>query len=212
MLIIGAKGFAKEVIEVLHQSNYPDEIYLFDDVHAELTGKLWNKYPILKTVEEVRIFFAINAKFAIGIGNPLLRSNMYDKFTALGGHCCSVISPFAHIGLHDNNIGEGSCIMTGSVITSSVTLGQCALINLHTTIGHDSTIGDFVELSPGVRISGNCRIGDYVSIGSNASVIPRIHIGSNVVIGAGSVITQNIPDNSLVVGVPGKVVRTLDPI
>lgn len=56
------------------------------------------------------------------------------------------------------------------------------------------------------------RIGNYVEFGANVCVIGDIEIGNNVKIGAGAVVVQSIPDNSVVVGVPGRVVKKLEPL
>ena len=47
-------------------------------------------------------------------------------------------------------------------------------------------------------------------IGGNVTILPGITIGNNVVIGAGAVVTKDIPENSLVMGVPAKVVREIE--
>ena len=49
-----------------------------------------------------------------------------------------------------------------------------------------------------------------VFIGSNSIILPNIRIGSNVIIAAGSIITKDIPDNSVVAGVPARVIETFD--
>ena len=56
------------------------------------------------------------------------------------------------------------------------------------------------------------RIGNYVEFGANVCVIGDIEIGNNVKIGAGSIVVQSVPDNSIVVGVPGRVVKKLEPL
>ncbi|WP_457618002.1 acetyltransferase [Lutibacter sp.] len=208
MLIIGAKGFAKEVLEVLHQRKELSNIVFFDDVNTDIPEKLYFKYDVLSSLQSVEQYFTgYDNRFTIGIGNPILRKKMYEKFIKIGGEFTSVISPFAQIGHYGNTIEIGCNIMTGSVITNNIFIKKGTLINLNCTVGHDSTIGCFVELSPGVHISGNCSIGDYTSVGTNATILPNISIGKNVTIGAGSVITKDIPDDCLVIGVPGKIIK-----
>jgi len=210
MLILGAKGFAKEVLEVVHQLNQTANLAFYDDVNDDIEDILYNKFAVLKSIEDASNYFkTVDNKFTIGIGNPILRKKLYDKFTSIGGEFSSTISPLAHIGNFGNEIEAGCNIMTGTVITSDIKIKKGALINLNCTIGHDSIIGEFVELSPGVSISGNCKLGDYTVLGTNSTVLPKVTIGKNVIVGAGAVVTKDIPDNSLVVGIPGKIVKEL---
>jgi sugar O-acyltransferase (sialic acid O-acetyltransferase NeuD family) len=207
MLIVGAKGFAKEVLEILYQLNQLDDICFFDDVNSDISDVLYNRFKVLKSNNEVKQYFKNRNRFTIGIGHPKRRETMFFKFNNLGGEVVSVISPKASIGNFGNKFASGCNIMTGVIITNDVSLGKCCLINLNSTIGHNSKLGDFVELSPNVNVSGNCIIGDYTSIGTNAIILPNINIGINCIIGAGSVVTKNIPDNSIVIGVPGQIIK-----
>lgn len=203
MIIIGAKGFAKEVLEILNQNNQLENLVFYDDVNIDLPAKLYSQFPILKTAIEAENYFkTIDNKFTIGIGNPVLRKKLYDKFEALGGDFNSTISPKANIGSFGNHIDFGCNIMTGTVITNDVTIGKGTLINLNCTVGHDVVIGDFVELCPGVSVSGNCNIGEFSFIGTNATILPSISIGKNVIVAAGSVVTKDVPDNCMVAGIP----------
>jgi sugar O-acyltransferase (sialic acid O-acetyltransferase NeuD family) len=204
MLIIGAKGFAKEVLEVLHQCNDIEKLAFYDDVSIDLPDSLYGKFVVIKNADEAKKHLQnIDARFTIGIGNPLLRKKMYDKINALGGVFTSTISPLAHIGHFDNQIGIGCNIMNNALISNGVTIKEGVIVYYNSTIAHDCYIGSFVEISPSSTLLGGVRIGDYTQIGANATILPRITIGKNVIVGAGSVVTKDIPDNCLVVGVPG---------
>lgn len=213
MLIIGAKGFAKEVLEILFQDNNVDDVAFFDNVNKDIENTLFNKFKVLKSDAQVAEFFtSFTTNFTIGIGGPLLRFKLYQKFKSLGGNFKSTISPYAIIGNFDNRVGKGCNIMSGVIITSDIQIGTGVLINIGSTIGHDSIIGDFVEISPGVNISGNCSIGKFSNLGTNSTILPKVKIGENVTVGAGSVVTKDIPSNCIVVGIPAKIIKELPPI
>ncbi|MDJ1502655.1 acetyltransferase [Xanthocytophaga agilis] len=213
MLIIGAKGFAKEVLEIAYQINLTDNLAFFDNVSTDIPDILYDKFPVIKTFEEASNYFTKYGNgFNLGIGNPSSRAALYKRFIELGGIPTSIISPFANIGHYNNKIGECVNIMTGTVITNDVTIGRGSLINLNCTIGHDTIMGEFCELSPGVHVSGNCQIGDYCNIGTGAVILPKVKLGRNVIVGAGAVVTKDVDENTLVVGMPAKEIKKLNPI
>jgi len=213
MLIIGAKGFAKEILEIVHQLNQLDNLVFYDDVNENANGMILNRFPILKTIEDASVYFkTIDNQFTIGIGNPILRKKLYDKFNLLGGIFTSTISSESYIGSYDVNIGVGANILSGVTISNSVKIGIGAILYYNSIITHDCVVGNFVEVSPAVTILGRCKIGDYCQIGANSTILPDLSIGDNVIVGAGTIITKNIPDNCLVVGIPGKVIKELEPL
>lgn len=80
---------------------------------------------------------------------------------------------------------------------------------------HERTIiGNDCHIDQNVTIGGTSKkyeipiLGNHVYIGAGAKIIGNVKIGDNVVIGANSVVVKDIPDGSLVVGVPGKVIKT----
>lgn len=70
---------------------------------------------------------------------------------------------------------------------------------------------DPIERKTGKEIGVNVTVGDSVWIGGGAIICPGVTIGAGSVIGAGTVVTKNIPENSLAVGNPAKVIRTITP-
>lgn len=115
-------------------------------------------------------------------------------------------------------IGEGSSVWPNAVIrgdSSVIRIGRN--VNLQDNVVIDSkpggsvTIGDYVSVGHGAILHG-CEIRSSVIVGMGAIVMDSAKIRDWVIIGAGAVITQNtlIPSNSLVLGIPGKVVKQLD--
>jgi carbonic anhydrase/acetyltransferase-like protein (isoleucine patch superfamily) len=94
-------------------------------------------------------------------------------------------------------VGENSNIQDGCVLHSD--MGAPLSIGRNCTIGHKA-------------ILHGCSIGENSLVGMGATILNHAEIGRNCLIGAGTLITEGkiIPDNSLVVGAPGKVVRELD--
>ncbi|MHA7851107.1 gamma carbonic anhydrase family protein [Roseovarius sp.] len=82
---------------------------------------------------------------------------------------------------------------------------------MHTDPGCPLTIGAGCTIGHKAMLHG-CTIGDNTLVGMGATILNRAVIGRNCLIGAGALITEGkeIPDNSLVVGSPGRVIRTLD--
>jgi len=91
-------------------------------------------------------------------------------------------------------VGEGSNVQDGSV--------------LHTDPGYPLKIGKDVSIGHLVMLHG-CTIGNNSLIGIGAVILNGAKIGVNCIIGANALVTENkvIPDNSLVVGSPGKIMR-----
>ena len=110
-----------------------------------------------------------------------------------------------------------------------ISVGRRFFANFNFTVLDEArvTIGDDCFIGPNVSIYTACHstdpvernnrkewampvsIGDNVWIGGSVTILPGVNIGNNVTIGAGSVVVHDIPDNSVAVGNPCRVVRTI---
>src|SRR5690242_10813443 len=98
MLVIGAKGHAKEIAGVLAEQGQVDKIAFYDDISVDLDSYLFGKFKILRKENEARAVLAADPRFVLGIGNPMHRKQLAEKFTSWGGELTSVISVQASIG------------------------------------------------------------------------------------------------------------------
>ena len=113
-------------------------------------------------------------------------------------------------------------IRRGLTIGKDCKLGSCIIDPshcFHITIGDNVTFGPRVHVLAhdastyvflGYTRVANVSIGSNVFIGAYSIVMPGVTIGDNVVIGAGSIVTRDIPANSVAIGSPAKVVKSLD--
>lgn len=200
MLIIGAKGHAKEIIDLLNNFEQEDYVF-FDNVSKEIDDYIFEK-RVIKDFHNANEYLKTNNTFALAIGGCKNRHTLFHKFkNEFKAIPISVIAKTAQISNY-SLLGEGLNIMANAFISNSVTIGDGCLINAFAKIHHDTQIGVFTEISPNATILGNCTIGNYTTIGANATILPKITIGDNVVVAAGAVVTKDVPNNCMVAGIP----------
>lgn len=206
IFVYGSGGFAREVVWLIEEINkkkktWKIEGFLDDD--STKWGSIINDYEILGNFEHLKgedepVYVVI------AIGNPFIKEKIKNKLNNIKNvFFATLIHPNVLMSKHVN-IGIGSIICAGSIITTNVKIGEHVIINLDTTIGHDATINDYSTILPSVNISGNVMIGKKVSVGTGSAIIQNIKIGDNTVVGAGAVVVKNIPANCTAVGVPAK--------
>lgn len=124
------------------------------------------------------------------------------------------IAPGAHV-IGNVHLGSGASVWFGSVlrgdnepilIEAGTNLQEQTVI--HTDPGFPCTVGENCTIGHKAMLHG-CKIGDGTLIGMGATVLNGAVIGAGCLIGAGALITEgkHIPDGSLVMGMPGKVIR-----
>lgn len=115
-------------------------------------------------------------------------------------------------------LGENASVWFGAVLrgdNETLIVGRDSNVQdgavLHSDKGSPLTLGEGVTVGHQVMLHG-CTVGDNSLIGIQAVVLNNARIGRNSIVGAGSVVTEGkeFPDNSLIIGAPAKVVRTLD--
>ncbi len=199
--IIGTGGFAKEVFCLIRDLGNSYHVKAFVEKDEVYDNTLLLNTPIIPQSK----FQAPDGEAVIAIGDPEIRANVVhqlppDTHYATLIHPSVIMSPWVQIG-------EGSVICARTTLTCDICLGRHTQLNLHTTIGHDCVLGDFVTTAPAVNISGLCQIGDQVYIGTNASIKQNIRITSHTVIGMSAVVVKDIAESGIYVGNPSRMLK-----
>ncbi len=206
--IYGAGGLGREVAQLINQINAqsPQWEFLgyFDDNVAK--GKNIDGRNILGSINDLN---AIDQQLyiLIGIADNAVRKKIVNDIANQNIIFPSLIHPSVIMDHQEVNIGEGSLITAGNILTTDISIGKHSIINLACTIGHDVVIGDYCAVMPGVHLSGNVKINKNVLIGTGARVLQNLIIDENSKIGAGSVVTKGVQSGETVVGVPARVVK-----
>lgn len=107
-------------------------------------------------------------------------------------------------------IGDGSIIYPGSCLNHSAQLGRFVVINMNCAVGHDSKLGNYACLAPGVCLAGKTIVAEGVEMGIGSATVQGVTIGHGSVIGGLAMVTRNIAAGVVAFGNPAKEVRKVD--
>lgn len=207
LIIIGAGGHAKVVLDTalcLGRS-----VIGLADVNGERHGSKVLGVAVSGDDAWVQSHAPNTVTLAMGIGSIAdtgLRRRVFEAFVAKGYDFAVLIHPSAVIG-RDVELGAGTVVMAGAVIQPGCRVGQNAIVNTGAQIDHGGRIGAHTHIAPGTVLSGNVTVGAGVHVGTGATVIQGICIGNDCVIAAGALVIQNSPDNSMIMGIPGREIQ-----
>jgi sugar O-acyltransferase (sialic acid O-acetyltransferase NeuD family) len=209
VVIIGAGGFGRELLDVFDACNADKQRYdvlgfIVQKEYSPIEG-IVNDLPILGDFDWLKKH-SQDVHVICGVGEPKARRKLIELAVGVGAKFCSVIHPLAYKSRWVD-VGLGSVITAGCILTTQIKICDHVHVNLDCTIGHDAILKDFVTLAPGVHVSGKVHLHEGCYIGTGANIIEKIDIGEWSVVGAGSAIVKDVPANSTVVGVPGKVIK-----
>ncbi len=193
LFIIGAGGQGKVVLDIALKNGYEDIYFVDDCIQGDCMG-----FSIVSTTSELEKLDDGKSDFVIAVGNNKIRKEIADTYSV---NYVSLIHPSAQIGL-GTNIGLGTVVMAGAVISPESQIGSHCIINSNAVVEHENILGDYVHISPCVALGGNVTVGANTHIGIGSTVKNNIKICKNCIIGAGAIVVKDIEEGGIYIGTP----------
>jgi sugar O-acyltransferase (sialic acid O-acetyltransferase NeuD family) len=210
LVVVGAGGFGREVLDVVDAVNERGRRWA-------LLGVLDDK-PTAQNVERLRRRGAAylgaldewlssvdiqRVRYVIGVGSPRTRQHLAERLDHAGLRPATLVHPSATWG-QDVSIAPGSVLCAGVRLTTNINVGKHVHLNLNVTVGHDTMISNFVSVNPLASISGDCYIGERALIGVGGVVLEGRRVGNDSIVGASACVVSDVPPEITVKGVPAK--------
>jgi acetyltransferase EpsM len=214
LIIVCAGGFAADLASYIRAQRVVGEpmfVRAFVDDHR--FESTYEGAPLLGGVEDLGAFLAAHPDdmyaYVVAVGDNRTRAEVVRRVERLGATNLTpgtVQHSSALVG-HAVEIGHGTCLGPGSIVTTRVVIGNHSIVNTNSSVSHETALGSFVNVNPGASICGGVTIGEGCYIGAGATVVDGIQIGDWSVIEAGSVVIEDVPPHVTVTGSPARIIQ-----
>lgn len=208
-LILGAGGHARVLIDCLR---WDSDIAILGILDANLTliGQMLDGIPVLGNDEMINELVKDGVSHFVvglgGVGNNQPRKRLFDfavqaRLLPLAvKHPTAIISP----GVES---GDGCQFLPGCIVNTGAKLGVNVIVSSGAIVEHDCVVLDHTHISTGSRLAGGVYVESGAHIGVGATIRQGILVGENAVVGAGAVVVKDVEPNTVVAGVPARILE-----
>lgn len=204
VILWGGKGQARVMRPILEYYG-AKVVAVFDDdpgvsgTFADVpnyTG--WDAFKTWLTVDG-----GLDLGFYPSMGNPhgSIRISTHERLTAEGLRPVTCFHPSAIIE-DSAEIGEGTQVLAGAYVGVDAVVGRYCVINTRSSIDHECSIGDGVDVSPGATVCGLVTVESEAWICAGSVILPHLKVGRKAIVGAGAVVTKDVASGTTVIGIP----------
>jgi sugar O-acyltransferase (sialic acid O-acetyltransferase NeuD family) len=201
LVIIGAGGFGREVLDVLEdvvEATGAFEVLGFLDDGVVAGDRLDRLARLGVRVLGGSDRIPAGAAHVVAIADPAARRRVATRADGMGSPSATVVHPAATISRHAI-LGPGCIIAAGARISTNVTLGCHVHVNVNSAIGHDSRLDDYVTLFGNVQVGGGVVVEAGATLGSGCTILPGVTIGAGAYVGAGATVVRDVEPGATVV-------------
>ena len=210
-MVVGAGGFAREVLDTLQDVDGadPDGAFEVVAVVADPEPDPWFFEPYglgAARLGSRELLDALpGAAYVVAIGAPDVRERI-DSELRESRPSPVVVHPRATVARRAVELGPGSLLLAFCTVGPRVVIGRHVHISAHVDLGEGTRVGDHVTFSPNVCVGAGVVIEAGVFFGTSAVVGPGVCIGAGAVIGSGAVVDRDVPAGCTAVGRPLRLV------
>lgn len=200
LLLYGAGGHAKSVMEIVRQRDEYTIVGIVDD-NATLTGKRVLDIPVLGTRSVLPALVAQGVTLAAnGVGGILdinVRVRIFELLEAAGFSFPALVHPRATVE-PSARLSEGVQVFANAYIGAEAELRPRCMVNTGAIVSHDCVIGEYAHIAPGALLAGHVHVGERTLIGMGVTTAVGVKIGRGVRVGNGAILLADVPDGMIV--------------
>lgn len=171
-------------------------------------------YPIVGDERYIADYVAKGFYFFNNVAStPANIEAVAEKLKKHNARICTLIFPEPpDINSSSITVGEGAMISPQVIVGAGAYIGKFVVIRQQSIVSHESKVGDYSFIGPNACILGRVKVGSKTLIGAKSLIRENLTIGKNCIIGMGAVVTKSIPDDTIVVGNPAKPIMKKEPV
>ena len=161
LLILGAGGHGKVVLDVAESMKCYETIHFLDDgkeIGEEVLG-----HKVVGKILECHLYSSSYTDAIVALGNNEVRLELTRKLKELDYHIPILVHPTSVVSQYAN-IKEGTVIMPHAVVNADSRIGMACIINTDAVIEHDCMVGDGVHIAYRAVLGGGAKVGNEVLV------------------------------------------------
>lgn len=206
LMLVGASGLARETLEVVRLLGAAEEVSVVDDDPATWGTDLAGA-PVVGGLDLVPEYGDHELLVCVGRGPG--RRAIVRRLTDLGvapERYATLVHPAVDVPA-SCDVGRGTILLAGVVLTTAVRLGDHVVAMPHVTLTHDDVVDDYATLCAGVSLGGAVHVQEGAYLGMGATVREGSLVGVDTVLGMGAALVEDLPAGETWAGVPARPVR-----